>query len=196
MNKFISMDVETGGIETDKSLLELFVAVLDDKMKIVDKIHLKIKPDDGIYKVTSGALNVNKIDLTVHDAAAITESQASTKLYEFLEKVNPGGKLKLIPLGHVVSFDVQWVTAKLISTPTWNKYVSYRLLDSAVVGLFLKELGLIPSQVQGSLGSYVQFFDIEHGTLHTAEADVLATIEVLKAMMKLCGGASGKKRAS
>lgn len=188
---YLSFDVETGGLGHDKSLLTAYFIVLDEEFNKVADLSLRVKPNDGIYKVTAKALEINKIDLIKHDAVAITEQEAGTKLYEFLEQVNPDGKIKLEPLGHNVGFDIEFICASIITKNTWLKYVSYRLLDTGGIGNFLKKAGYIPKEISGSLGSYAQFFGISQEGAHTAEDDVRMTVDVYQGMLNLVNHAGG-----
>ena len=182
---YIALDVETGGIGSDKSLLTAFLAVLDKNFNIIDQLDLKVKPDDGIYKVTAEALGINGINLVKHEAEAIPESKVGTLLYNFLQQHNPNGKSKLIPVGHNVGFDIKFLQSKVISAGNWDKFVSYRLLDTGVIAQYMKVKGRIPESVSGSLGSLAKFFDVPKQVAHTADGDVRMTIDVLKGLLEL-----------
>lgn len=182
---FLALDIETGGIGHDKSLLTLYMAVLDKDFKILDELDLKAKPDSGIYSVTAEALGINKINLIKHDKVAMSECKVGSIIYDFLTKNNPSGKQKLIPIGHNVKFDILFLQAKVISAGTWDRFVSYRTLDTGVIAQFYKVKGLIPESVSGSLGSLARHFDVPKEDLHTARGDVITGINVLKAMLVL-----------
>jgi DNA polymerase III alpha subunit (gram-positive type) len=182
MGQFLALDIETGGIGTDKTLLSAFFAIVDEEFNIVDTLDLKIKPDDGIYHITAQGMGVNKINIVEHDKVAITYKEAGTALYNFLSK-HPSEN-KLIPLGHGVAFDCNFLQNTIISSGSWNKFVSYRTLDSSPIARYLMIIGLLP-QLSGSLESLITHFNIEHGTLHDAKNDVLGSIEVMKWMVKL-----------
>ena len=182
--KYIALDVESGGVTSGTSLLSLYVTILDSDFNMIDEMDLKIKPDDGIYYVTAEAMAVNGINLIEHDKEAITERQAGSKLYTFLNKNNPGGEVKLLPIGQNVGFDIEFVIEKLIAKGSWEKYVSYRLLDTGVIAQYLKLLGKIPESVSGGLSSLVEFFGVEKREAHIAKNDVLMTVDVLRSMLK------------
>lgn len=182
---YIAMDCETGGIGEGTSLLSVYFAVLTDDFKLIEDLNLLVKPENGAYVVQAKALEINKINLIKHDAAAMTYKQAGTVLYEFLNRVNPNGLEKLEPLGHRVTFDIELVKENLLASKTWEKFVSYRIHDTGVVGSYLKKKGLIPLDVSGSLGSYAKFFGVNNFEAHTADGDVNMTIGVYKAMLTL-----------
>jgi oligoribonuclease (3'-5' exoribonuclease) len=189
MEKYIAFDVETGGLDTGvNSLLSVYFVVFDRDFKVLGELDLKIKPDKGDnYIVTAEALAINKIDLVKHNAdqSTLTLSQAKAALYSFLQAHNPEGKTKLIPVGHNVYFDQACVWAHLISKATWHKFCSYRLLDTGVILQFLKLTGHVPVTIPGSLSSIIEHFNIPvSGELHEAKTDTVATVKVLRALLK------------
>lgn len=176
---YLALDTETGGIGLDKSLLTAYFAALDEDFNVVDELDLFIKPDDGIYIVEAGGLEVNKINLVEHDKVAITYKEASTKIYNFLEKINPKGIIKLNPVGHNVASDIAMVCNKTLSKKSWDKYVGYRTLDTGTISRFMQVVGMLPKDLSASLGSLAGFFEVPFDA-HTAKGDTLATVEVLK----------------
>jgi len=187
MEKYIAFDCETGGLDTGvNSLLTVYFVIFDKNFRVLGELDLKIKPDKGNhYVVDAGALAINKIDLVKHDAVATTLSQAKSDLYNFLQTHNTDGKIKLIPVGHNIYFDEECVIANLISRANWHKFVSYRRLDTGVILQFLKLAGLLPVNISGSLASIVEFFNIpKGGDLHDAKTDTVATVKVLRALLR------------
>ena len=185
MNRFITLDLETGGIDTDKSLLTAYFAVVDQDLNVLGELELTVKPNDGIYKVTARAMEVNKIDLVEHDTVAIPEREACGQLFEFLKLHSEVGANKLVPIGQNVKFDIDFVWEHLVSRNTWEMFCSYRVIDTATIGSFLKVAGLIPEEVSGSLGSLCKFFGVDQQAAHTAREDALVTLEVLRYMQVL-----------
>ena len=104
---FLAFDCETGGLGTEVSLLTSYLAVLDKDYKVTSELDLKVIPDDGIYRVQPKGMEVNKINLTELAQEAIPYKQAKKVLGSFLEKeYKKNGKIKLIPIGQNVQFDV------------------------------------------------------------------------------------------
>ena len=186
--KYFATDIETGGIDGKYkfSLLTLYGAVLDSKFNTLSEIELYMKPNDGApYQIDPSGMAVNKIDLIKHDAMAITMSEAGSRFYNFL-KVNSGdGKNKLTPLGHGISFDVHKINSDLLSRENFEKFASYRRVCTHSVGAFLKDAGIIPDTVSGSLISYVQYFGIPDLGCHAAKNDTLMTIQVYQKFLGL-----------
>ncbi len=184
MNKYLALDIETGGIGIDKSLLTAYLAILDENLEITNDLYLRCKPKDGIYKVTGKAMEINGIDLALHDKIASTYEACGTALYQCLEKNKNAEVLK--PIGHGVRMDMFHICDKLVSETSWWKFVSYRCLDTSVLGGFAIELGLMPHMVNASLDAMAQYFGVGHQKeKHNAKDDVLLTIAVYKSLVNL-----------
>ena len=192
--KYLAIDIETGGIGHDKSLLTVYMTVLDENFNQDFKagknreLELLIKPESGVYQVTAEALNVNGIDLIKHDANAVIPADAKSIVYNFLNFHSNNGQEKLIPLGHGVQFDVKFITEspdKLVSKKTWDHFVSYRVLDTATIGQFLKDTGRAPTEISGSLSSWANHFGIDASNAHDAKADVEMSVAIYKKFKEL-----------
>jgi DNA polymerase III epsilon subunit-like protein len=180
---YIAIDTETGGLGDEVSLLTLYLGVLDPWFNLVGELDLCVKPNDGLYHIQPQSLTISKIDLVAHDAVAITYDQAATKIYEFLNSMNPGGKMKLIPIGHNVAFDIRLICQKTLSKKSWDKFVGYRCLDTGTISRFLMEANIMPLQ-NASLGDLASYFGVTFDA-HTAKGDALASMEVMKHMIRL-----------
>lgn len=182
---YLVIDTETGGIGPDVSLLSVYMGLYDENYHLLNELDFLVKPDDGIFKVTGEALEVNKIDLITHEKKAVSYKIAKTYMYNFLAKISNDGKDKPLPLGHNVQFDILGIKRNLVSDGTWNKYVSYRVLDTGTIGQYLKILGRVPSGISGSLVSYADHFGIDRSKAHTAKGDCEITMEIFKRMVRL-----------
>ena len=179
---YIALDIESGGIDPSFSLLTFYLAILDENLEVLGELDVKTKPDDGTYIVAGEALRVNGINLAAHDLEAITYKQAGSDVYDFLHKWNPGGKIKLIPVGHNVAFDIKFLCAHTLSKKSFDKFCSYRVLDTGTISMYLMKTGKIP-EMSASLGSLAKYCGIEFKA-HTARGDTLATVEVMKEFLK------------
>lgn len=186
MNLFLPMDNETGGLPDEVSLLSTYLEVVDDKLNVLDSLELFVKPNDGIYKVEAGGLEINKINLVDHDKIAMTYSEAGQKLFRFLQKNSFDGKIKLIPVGKNVHFDVLGLQRHLLGKKTMDKFVSYRLLDVTGLALGLQIRGKLPKDLGLGLGTLVEYFNIQiPGAAHEAKYDTKATMLVLQRLLEL-----------
>jgi oligoribonuclease (3'-5' exoribonuclease) len=182
-DRFIFLDTELGGLDTDCSLLTAYFAVTDSKFNILSALDLKMKPDDGKYVITAQGMDVNKIDIVSHDINAITYKSAGTMLYDFL-KTNKGDDL-LVAVGQNVGFDVVRLTGPLMKRATFETFVSYRKLEIGTITRFLQMTGKLAEDAPMGLLPLRDYFSITKGNDHDAKDDVLASIEVLKKLMEL-----------
>jgi DNA polymerase III alpha subunit (gram-positive type) len=186
--KYLAFDTETGGLDPEQaSLLTAYFAVLDENFNAIAELDLKIKNDKNeLYHVTGEALKINGINLVEHhgDNRNSTKGIASLQLKDLLHANFTDEAL--IPIGHNVDFDIGFIQKHLIPKELWDRYVSYRKLDTAVIGNFLKAKKIIPSNISGSLGGLAKFFKIDIGTgsLHNAKIDTVVCVSLLQEMLK------------
>lgn len=181
---YIPFDTETGGIGPEVSLLTAHFAVCDKDLNIIDELDLAIKPNNGLYTLTAEALTINKIDIIAHDKIAITESAAGARLRDFIWKHSQNGKVKLIPVGKNIAFDVKKVNDKILGEKTWNMYVSYRTYDITSLIFTAKRKGKLAADAPESLEGLAKYFGIEF-VPHTARGDNYAGIETVKRLEAL-----------
>ena len=185
----IGMDTETGGIGDDKSLLTAyygFYEYVNRKFSKLDELDLKIKPNDGVYRVTAESLEINKIDLIAHDKVAIFEKLAGTLLYKKLQEWNSIAKEKIIPIGHNIQFDIRKTKLHLVSEQSWDNFVSYRTLDTATIAQFVRIQGKLPENISASLGHVAAYLHVTaEGKPHEAKYDTLITVGVLEKLLEL-----------
>jgi len=188
MTKYFCFDTETGGLAENASLLTLHGFILDDDLKIIDEIGLRLKPEDNIYLIEGNALAINKIDLGEHTKHAITYAEGATKLKTFLSKHVPSVKQKLNIVGqNIIDFDIPRLKNFLLSTQDFNFYFSRDVYDTRVQGLFLRKLGIIPDDVDiGFAGQLRHFFpDLNLDGHHGAEWDARQTAMLFKKQVSI-----------
>ena len=180
MSKYLLFDTETGGLNPqDFDLLTASFFVIDPVTHVViDELDLKIKAEKS--RVSSQALSVNNIDLDEHNQKAISKEEASKALKGFLAK-HSGFKTRLIPLGHNIRFDINFVKTQLV--PNWDDYISYEIVDTLDIARFLIKSGAITTS-NAKLETIANFFKIEF-LAHDAREDALTTFEVYKKMQEL-----------
>lgn len=182
---YLFMDTETGGLTPQHSLLTVSCIVADEKFNIVPVddnrpgLYLRIRHDE--YALTAGALSVNKINIVEHNEKGVTLSVATDLLFGYMQRAcQVVGKKRLVPAGHNVSFDVQFIRANLLTDKQWNEFFTYPFLDTAAVARFLAASGLYSGGY--SLTALRDRFlsHMSSAIMHNAEADNLVTIELAK----------------
>lgn len=186
-NLYLAMDNETGGLDDKTSLLSTYLEIIDDDFNIIDSLYLFVRPNDGLYVVEAGGLEVNKINIVEHDKIAISYSEAGQKLFKFLQKNSSDGKNRVIPLGKQITFDVDGVVRHLLGIKTWGKFVSHRMIDITGLAMSLQIKGRIPAGMSLSLTSLAEHFQITGivGNPHEAKYDVEVTKAVYRKMLDM-----------
>lgn len=180
--KYFLYDTETGGNKINASILTLYGVVCNEKFEVVDTISLKIRPNDGIYRVEAEALAINKINLVEHDKVAVTQSVAAQTLRWFLENHSENGE-KITVGGWNNYWDNSFIQAHLL--PDLNDLISRHLLDVASTAVLLKTMGLLPGDLKLSLVNLVKHYNVEfENGAHDAQSDIMATVAVFKCMQK------------
>lgn len=185
---YLPLDNETGGLHEDVCLLSTYLEVVDESFNVIDSLELYVKPNNGVYSVEAGGLDVNKINLIEHDKVAITYSEAGQKLFHFLKKNSQDGKIKLIPVGKNVMFDISGLQKHLLSKTNMEKFVSYRVIDITGLAMGLQIVGKLPADMSLSLGSLAKHFSVYDqisGNAHEAKYDTQITMLVYKKLLDM-----------
>lgn len=186
---YIIMDVETGGLSPkEHSLLSVGMVFVKDGAVIVEK-EWKIKND--VYKVTPGALAINKINLVEHEKDAITIAQfwtAFTQTYDIVFGKYAYQHAKPEVIGKNVSFDIGFIH-EAVSKHTWETLVSYRNIDLTGIARILASTGVIQVEKVG-LDELLTYFQIEDPKQerHSALWDARATWEIYAKMHAMLKG--------
>lgn len=179
---YLFLDTETGGLDTSFSLLTVAAAVTDKDFNVLGQICFGVKPP--LYVVDPNAIKVNKINLAEHASNSLSLETASMHLLDFLnDNFVAGNRRKLIPVGHNIKFDLDFIWAYLLPEHKWREFCTHPALDTAVLARFFSSAGVIPPTF--NLVALRQLFNIETGEAHSAQNDVMATIEVAKKFFAL-----------
>lgn len=180
---YISIDTETGGLDpTSNSLLTLGMVVFGEAGEVWAETSVALRPYDGIYRVTPGALRVNNINLIDHDKVAIDTASFKDNFKEFLESYSRGSKITIV--GWNVSFDLGFIYNQVMSKQALEQYISYHYIDVAVLYHTLQRVNKIP-KTKLSLVAAMEHFGIDTGAAHNALADASATYKVYLKCLEL-----------
>lgn len=181
---YFFIDVETGGLSLDCSLLTFDGTLLDADLNPVASIALKMKPDDGLYRIQAEAMKVNKIDLLSHDKGAIPISEARRQLQAWIDHWIPLGaknpEERVVTVGQNVWYDIEFIQSTLY--PEWKKVFSRRVIDLQAISLLWKAAKIMPPKQRISLSEMVKYhnIDIDVEKMHASDVDVQASIEIFK----------------
>ena len=135
--RYIFLDIESGGVNIENTILTIALVVTDSEFEVLAKEHWAVCPDDGNFIVTSEGLAKNRLDLVKLGEVAQPYKVIKRDLVTFIKTWSDDGKNKLIPVGYGIVFDLQHIYHHLITVETWNQYCSYRSLDIRSVIQFL-----------------------------------------------------------
>jgi hypothetical protein len=198
MIKYLHLDCEMGGRDLKYSLLTAAFIVTTEDFNIQDRLYLEVKPDDGNYIVSGQGMSVNKIDLIHHDKVAVPYKEAKPLLYKFLRQHSAGivnGAItpnwmpcRLTPVGHGVKGDIAHLIDKLISEGSWEQFCTYHYMDTSVVLQYLRAIGKMPHDTDGSIQALAEYFGIHTPAVakwHDAMFDTEMTMQVFQKMVEL-----------
>jgi exonuclease I len=187
---YLFIDTETGGLTTDFSLLTVSAIVADKDFNFLcggnadDTLYMEIRHDT--YVVTPEALAINKLDLIHHSARGLKPDQARGRFMEFLTSAYQRcGQNKLVPAGHNVTYDLDFLWHHLVPKEDWRKFCTYPALDTAIIARFLNAVHILDGQYK--LTEVCAAFGVHFENAHHAEADNKATLALARqyaAMMR------------
>lgn len=186
MIKYLHLDCEMGGRELKYSLLTAAFIVTTEDFNIQDRLYLEVHPDDGDYIVSGQGMSVNKIDLARHNKTAMFYKEAKPLLYKFLKK--HGDTIRLTPVGHGVKGDIAHLIKNLISEGSWEQFCTYHYIDTSVVLQYLRAIGKMPHDSDGSIQALAEHFGIHTPAVakwHDAMFDTEMTMQVFRKMIEL-----------
>jgi DNA polymerase III epsilon subunit-like protein len=186
MTMYLFLDCETGGLESHNSLLTVAAIVVDRDFQPIrggtsdDTLYLEIR--HPTYIVTPEAITINRIDLIHHSARGVKIEDAQQIFAEFLNRgYQMSGGRKMIPAGHNLAFDLDFIYDQLIFADEWRKYVTYPALDTAILAQFFNATGALNCRC--NLVEVCEYLGIPLEGAHNAMADTRACLEVARAFV-------------
>lgn len=183
MKDYLVLDIETGGLSPEKASLLQIGVVFVKNGDIVYESEFNIKSDS--YKVTPGAMAVNKLDLVKIHATGVTIDDFYETIAEMKGKIF--GKDKPTVLGHNVAFDLSFIHY-YVGKERWENLFSYRTLDTATIARFLTDAGILTiskTDLDSLAGRFVDMADITSTKRHTALHDAEITYAVYESLVRL-----------
>lgn len=175
-DKYLVIDCETTGLIPSRHQMLTLAILLCEKGKLEPIALNEFKFKYDTYNVSIGALKTNKIDLVQHDSEAQYTFEHVIHFVQTLYALC--GNEKPTVIGHNVGFDLGFIH-HYIGKEEWEKYVSYRNIDTCTIARFLSDAGVITTK-NVSLENMVKYFHLEkeNDTMHTALCDATKTWEL------------------
>lgn len=172
------LDTETGGLDPSRHPILTIGAVAWQDGEIGESVEWKLYAPEQFCDPK--ALEVNGIDIEVHNREAIRPDEAAQAMLRFGRRYSDGTRIRLA--GHnIVAFDAGFLRALYGPADYW-RYFSHRPVDTMQLLPFLWLAG--QGQDIGKLSEACAAFGVKLTGAHTALGDALATARLLTAMVK------------
>tara|TARA_R100000951_G_scaffold115132_2_gene122215 strand:+ start:2131 stop:2775 length:645 start_codon:yes stop_codon:yes gene_type:complete len=186
---YLGFDLETGGFDKKNDTInEAYFAIWDENWNLLEDLHLLLKNNDGEIHGTQEAYDITGINPEEHLAnpETITYAEGKIKILAMLGRHKIYKKRNHFRFlgANIVYFDIPFMNEQdLLTEEEYKKAgVHHNSLDTTLIVTWLKEIGILPSNV-GSVSSLIEYFGLVKGKAHTAKADVEMTKEIY---IRLC----------
>jgi DNA polymerase III epsilon subunit-like protein len=181
--RLLVIDCETTGLSpTNNQVLTvglLLVEIRREEYDIIDSEHIKIK--HRVYHVSGIALKINKINLEKHHKEAIDIKEACKIINRFIEKYD---LFETPLLGHNIKFDIAFIQNLYQETEEeFNHCLEH--IDTWTIWNSLKQEGVIPFKLKGSLKVLAKYFQVSYKGAHNALIDCKITLEVYNSLLNV-----------
>jgi DNA polymerase-3 subunit epsilon len=181
---FFAFDTETTGVDPEKSqILSIAMVVLDMSLTPIATKEVHAFPDENAV-IDPEAVRVNGYtEEAWKEKGAVTQKEMFQQVQLLLKN-----HWRLKPVAHNLPFDAAFLKAlfKRFARPPrdrpYNDLFSYFGLDTLGVAVFADLVLHDQCRSTYKLSSLSEHYKIKHADAHTALSDVLAMVDVLKAM--------------
>lgn len=189
--KYLVVDTETTGFYPSRNgLIQVGAVALNEKLEIVDSFNLDICPE-GDYVISQESLEVTGFTIE-RIKEGVSYEVFGKKFAKFLDKNFAG---KIISVGQFYPFDYAFIEMALSKTKYHQTIMQEKLsndfIDTKAIVNFLNLQSSLNNQeipfVSTSLskpGGLKEKLNIQNYQAHDAMGDVLATVDVLRALVK------------
>lgn len=202
MDKLVFFDLETGGLDFSRPIIELAAIAVDaESFRQLDSISLKIQFDPKECNARSLGKKFDKPSW--HDGA-IPDSMAADLFGLFLErhathKAYNSRTKKQFQLAQLIAHHGEQFDGPFLAA--WYKRLGIQcpaarmtLCTKQRALFFFRENPSMPSPKNFKLGTLCDYFETEHRPSHHALDDIKATIELYQALMEHSTGLNVEQR--
>lgn len=200
LEDILVIDTETGGLDPKHhSLLSVGMVSLQVFSDHVDIRHCRqVLVKHETYKVTSGALKVNNINLVEHEKTAFEPLEALKEVIKYIEYCGFTPEHRAVLLGHNIKFDIGFLKPLFDEydiflqdedsdyKSTWDKLIGHHHIDTCSIAKFAYHTRNIFNDISSSKDLFAFFemegIDPQYG-LHTALGDALRTAYAYKSLV-------------
>lgn len=174
----VVIDTETGGLDPSQHSLLTVAFIVTRNLEIIASKEWHLKHD--AYHTTERALEINGIDIEVHDASATPAVEAISDILDFLNHHRLPEE-RIVLFGQNTIFDKQFIEAAVKQFGDVKRYrslVSHRYIDLMSITAFLNLSGHIKTENLG-LDSVITSLGVEREQRHSALGDARITLRAL-----------------
>lgn len=180
------LDTETTGLDSEENAVIQIAAEYHENGTLVKSFNKKFFSQNGEKRINLGALKVNKTSLSALHSAP-SETVAVEEFVDFLLSLNP--KEQVFLCCENVVFDLGFIKEllKKYSIEGLDAIISYRVLDTATISLFLKEAGVLKVEKLG-LTNVAKALNLEEPSkvgFHDASYDTKIMAKVYYRLLEL-----------
>lgn len=185
---FLAFDTETTGLKTYKdNILALSAQLLDVDLSVIDKLTVYANPAEGI-ECDPDAARINGYSPTNWASkGAVSQEELVQQMSTLLV-----GQEQLIPIGHNTKFDIEFLYNTFKrgkAKDVLKRALSYHVIDTVGIAVFTDLTLLGKKSGSYKLEKLCARFGISLGSkAHDAEADIQATVELLKFLREAIKG--------
>lgn len=135
-------------------------------------------------QVSLGALKVNRRSI-LNNLEGMSESGALEQFLDWIVELATKYD-KFVVCGHNVHFDINFLKQRslYLGYSDFDDLFGHRYLDTATIGLYLMEKGVLPIEKAG-IDNLVEYFGLNNEKLHDSEIDVEMTANIFYAMLEI-----------
>jgi len=175
---FFAVDVETTGLNSNfAEIVSLSCTLLDNQINVLDTLTIYAQPENGCPTEAS-RINGYTPELWA-TKGAVTQKELLAKVRGFVN-----GQSRLYPIGHNINFDIGFIRTlyqRFNADKDYGRTFSYHHIDTLATCLLLDIAQTGQPQGGYKLTNLCDRFGISLGEkAHDAEADITATVELLK----------------
>ena len=180
----VVIDTETGGLDPLHHSLLTVALIVTRNLEIISSKEWHLKHED--YHTTERALEINGIDIEMHDASATPAAEAISDMLDFLDHHRLPEE-RVVFFGQNTIFDKQFLEEAVEQSGHIKRYrsiVSHRYIDLMSITAFLNLTNHIKTNNLG-LDAVITSLGVEQEQRHSALGDAHMTFKALVSMYKI-----------
>lgn len=180
--RFFAFDTETTGLSKEQDqIISIAMVLLDGSLNELSRKVIYALPSVEVHPKAAAVNGYNTEEWI--NRGAVTQDTMFMEVRDFLK-----GYKDLLPLGHNVGFDIDFLRALFERHMTRLTALSYHKVDTVTAAIFYDMLKFGKLGSQYKLTELTARFGIQHEDAHDALGDVMACIKLFRLLYHSAGG--------